>query len=357
MLQKSRISALACIAALALSACAGTTSPAPPGPPQTTLSIATQRSAAQAALAAEFGVGILTLIFGQGTSQAFGGSNTTPVCNNGVKLSVVSGPTTITTTIDVFYEPVCTTILAHIVLIQTQNSPTASTLTGTATFTSQTGAIIAYNSLSGSVTKSAGTTSFSVTGTAAPSPSAPPVASFGLSCSATGSSNTCGFGGIQNITIPSCPPPGPVNCNALVNIGIGNTFTFNGTQSGNVNSGGATLKAYVSAANAMTLSPSGATGWTITGGGSPVINDSGNFSVTTGPFNLATAIAISLSDATADASATANMIGGPFGNTSGGVTQISNSVAASFFGVDGLGSGTVLFSDGHTSPVAGFIIF
>jgi hypothetical protein len=321
-----------------------------------TLSIATQRNAAQAALAAEFGVGLLTLIFGQGTTQAFGGSNTLPVCNNGVRVSIVSGATTITTTIDVFYDPVCTTILAHVVLTQTQNSPTASTLSGTATFTTQTGAIIAYNALSGTVTKSAGTTSFSVTGTAAPSPSAPAVASFGLSCSSTGSSNTCGFGGIQNVSIPVCTQPGAVNCNSVQAIQIGNTFTFNGTQTGNVNTGGAALKAYVSAPSAMTLSPSGATSWTITGGGTPVINDAGNFSVTTGAFNLATAIGISLSDATADASATANMSGGPFGHTSGGVTQISNGVAASFLGLDGIGNGTVLFSDGHTESVAGFIV-
>jgi hypothetical protein len=324
----------------------------------TTLSVATQRSAAQAALAAEFGVGFLTLIFGQGTSQAFGGSNTLPVCNNGVKVSVVSGPTTVTTTIDAFYEPVCTTILAHIVLTQTQNSPTTSTLSGTATFTSKAGATIAYNTLSGSVTKGAGTTSFSVTGTGAPSPSAPAVASFGLSCSATGNSNTCGFGGIGNVSIPACPPPSSPSCQAIVNLQLGNTFTFNGTQNGSVNTGGAALKAYVSGNNTMALSPvPGSTAWTITGGGSPVINDTGNFSVTTGQFNLATAIAIALSDATADAGATANMAGGPFGNTSGGVTQISNGVAASFLGVDGLGSGTVLFSDGHTEPVSGFIVF
>jgi hypothetical protein len=354
MLKKSRLSALACIASLALSACSGTTS-TPPGPPVTTLSIPTQRSAAQAALAAEFGVGFLTLIFGQGTTQAFGGSNTPPVCNNGVRVSIVSGATTITTTVDVFYDPVCTTILAHVILTQTQNSPTASTLSGTATFTTQTGAIIAYNALSGTVTKSAGTTSFSVTGTAAPSPSAPAVASFGLSCSSTGSSNTCGFGGIQNVSIPACSPPGP-SCGTLQAIQIGNTFTFNGTQTGNVNTGGAALKAYVSAPSAMTLSPSGATSWTITGGGTPVINDAGNFSVTTGAFNLATAIGISLKDATADASATANMSGGPFGNTSGGVTQVSNGVAASFLGLDGIGNGTVLFSDGHTEFVAGFIV-
>jgi hypothetical protein len=308
----------------------------------TTLSIATQRNAAQAALAAEFGVGILTLIFGQGTSQTFGGSNTLPVCNNGVKLSIVSGPTTITTTIDVFYDPVCTTILAHIVLTQTQTSPTASTLTGTATFTTPAGAVIAYNTLSGTVTKSAGTTSFSVTGTAAPSQSAPAVASFGLSCSATGTSNTCGFGGIQNIS--------------LLNTEFGNTFSFTGTQAGNVNSGAATLKAYLSALNAMTLSPSGATSWTITGGGNPLINDSGNFTVTVGAFNLATAIGVSLSDATADASATANMTGGPFGVTAGTVTQISNGASASFYNADGAGFGTVLYSDGSTAPVAGFII-
>ncbi len=341
MLSKSRVSALACIASLALSACAGTTTTPPPGPPQTTLSIATQRNAAQAALAGEFGVGILTLIFGQGTTQAFGGSNTLPVCSNGVKVSIVSGPTTIATTIDVFYDPVCTTILGHIVLTQTQNSPTASTLSGTATFTSLAGAVIAYNSLSGTVTKSAGTTSFSVTGTAAPSPAAPAVASFGLTCSATGASNTCGFGGIQNVS--------------LLNIEFGNTFSFNGTQNGNVNSGGATLKAYLSGLSAMTLSPSGAA-WTITGAGSPVINDSGNFTVTVGAFNLATAIGVTLSDVTADASATANMTGGPFGNTAGVVTQISNSASAAFYGADGAGFGTVLYSDGSTAPVAGFII-
>ena len=343
MLKRSRISALACIASLALSACSGTTTAPPPGPPQTTLSIATQRNAAQAALAAEFGVGILTLIFGQGTTQAFGGSNTLPVCNNGVKVSVVSGPTTITTTIDVFYDPVCTTILAHTVLVQTQNSPTSSTLTGTATFTSQAGATIAYNTLSGTVTKSAGTTTFSVTGTGAPSPAAPATASFGLSCSATGASNTCGFGGIQNVS--------------LLNTEFGNTFTFTGTQAGNVNSGGATLKAYLSALNAMSLAPApSSTAWIITGGGNPLINDSGNFTVTVGAFNLATAIGVSLSDATADATATANMSGGPFGNTSGSVTQISNGASAAFYGADGAGFGTVLYSDGTTAPVAGFVI-
>ncbi len=341
MLQKSRFSALVCIASLALSACAATTATPPPGPPQTTLSIATQRNAAQAALAAEFGVGILTLIFGQGTTQAFGGANTAPVCNNGVKVSIVSGATTITTTIDVFYDPVCTTILAHVVLTQTQNSATASTLSGTATFTSQAGAVIAYNTLSGTVTKSAGTTSFSVTGTAAPSPTAPAVASFGLTCSATGSANTCGFGGIQNIS--------------LLNTEFGNTFSFNGTQNGNVNSGGAALKAYLSPLNAMTLSPSGAT-WTITGAGNPLINDSGTFTVTVGAFNLASAIGVTLSDATADASATANMSGGPFGKTSGAVTQISNGASAAFYGADGAGFGSVLYSDGSTAQVAGFII-
>lgn len=342
MLLKSRISALVCAASFALSACSGTTSPTPPGPPVTTLSIATQRNAAQAALAAEFGVGLLTLIFGQGTTQAFGGSNTLPVCNNGVKVSIVTGPTTVTTTIDVFYDPVCTTILAHVVLVQTQTSATTSNLTGTATFTSQAGAIVAYNTLSGTVSKSAGTTSFSVTGSAAPNPSAPASASFGLSCSSTGNSNSCGFGGIQNIS--------------PLNIELGNTFTFNGTQTGNVNTGGAALKAYASAPNAMTLSPSGATSWTITGGGNPVINDTGVFSITIGQFNLATAIAIALSDGTADAGATANMAGGPFGNTSGGVTQISNGASASFIGLDGIGNGTVLFSDGHVESVAGFIV-
>ncbi len=355
MLKKSRICALACAASFALSACAGTSTTPPPGPPLTTLSIATQRNAAQAALAAEFGVGILTLIFGQGTTQAFGGSNTLPVCNNGVKVSVVSGPTTITTTIDVFYDPVCTTILAHTVLVQTFGSSfvgsgaggssggVSSTLAGTATFTSRAGAIIAYNTLSGSVTKlvPSGTVSFSVTGSAAPSPSAPAIASFGLTCSATGASNTCGFGGIQNVS--------------LLNTEFGNTFSFNGTQNGNMNAGGAALKAYLSPLDAMTLSPSG-TAWTITGAGSPVINDSGTFTVTVGAFNLASAIGVSLSDATADASATANMSGGPFGNTSGAVTQISNGASATFYGADGAGFGTVLYSDGTTAPVAGFII-
>ncbi|HEX5273973.1 MAG TPA: hypothetical protein VFW34_01715 [Candidatus Rubrimentiphilum sp.] len=321
----------------------------------TTLSIATQRNAAQAALAAEFGVGLLTLIFGQGTTQAFGGANTLPVCNNGVKISVVSQPSTVTTTIDVYYDPVCTKLLAEIVLVQTLTSPGNASLSGTATFMSQAGAVIAYNSLSGTTTKSGGTTSFSVTGTAAPSPTAPAVASFGLSCSATGNSNACGFGGITNVSVPACSPPSPT-CGILQALQIGNTFTFNGTQSGSVNTGGAALKAYVSAPSSMTLSPSGATSWTITGGGNPVINDSGNFSVTVGQFNLATAISIALSDATADASSTANMAAGPFGNTSGGVKQISNGASASFIGLDGIGNGTVLFSDGHTEPVSFFIV-
>ena len=352
MLLNSRISALACIASLALSACSGTTPAPPPGPPKTTLSIATQRNAAQAALAAEFGVGILTLIFGQGTTQAFGGANTLPVCNNGVRVSIVTTPATVTTTIDAFYDPACTTILAHTVLVQTQNTSTTSTLTGTATFTTPAGAVIAYNTLSGTVSKSAGTTSFIVQGTAAPSQSAPATASFGLSCNVTGSSNACGFGGIQNVS--------------LLNTEFGNTFSFAGTQSGNTNTGAATLKAYLSALSAMTLVPPvscgglpcqpPSTNWTITGAGNPLINDSGNFTVTVGAFNLATAIGITLGDVTADASATANMSGGPFGNTSGGVTQISNGATAAFLGVDGTGTGTVLFSDGHTEPVSGFIV-
>lgn len=287
-------------------------------------------------------MGLLTLIFGQGTTQTFGGSNTSPVCNNGVQVTIVSTATTITTTIDVFYEPTCKTILAHTVLVQTQNSATTSSLTGTATFTTPAGAVVAYNTLSGTVTKSGGTTSFSVTGSAATSQSAPPVGSFGLSCSATGNSNTCGFGGIQNVS--------------LLNTEFGNTFTFNGTQSGNTNSGAATLKAYLSALNSMTLSPSGATSWAITGGGNPVINDAGTFTVTVGAFNLATAIGVSLSDATVDAMGTATMTGGPFGNTTGTVTQISNGASASFLSIDGTGTGTIQFSDGTTAQIQGFII-
>jgi hypothetical protein len=345
MLITSRLAASICALTLALTACSGTTT-TPPGPPRTTLSIATQRNAAQAALAAEFGVGILTLIFGQGTTQSFTGSgivSSPPVCSNGVEISVVSMPSTVTTTIDVFYDPVCTKILSHTVLVQTLTSPGNASLSGTATFTSQAGAVVAYTTLSGTVTKSGGTTSFSVTGTAAPSQSAPATASFGLSCSATGTANTCGFGGIQNVS--------------LLNTEFGNTFTFNGTQSGSTNTGAATLKAYLSGLNAMTLSAGpGSTAWTITGGGNPVINDSGTFTVTIGPFNLATAIGVSLSDQTADASATANMSAGPFGNTSGTVTQISNGAVATFYGLDGTGTGTILYSDGTTAPVQGFIV-
>lgn len=348
MFTMSRFSACMCAIAFALSACTSATT-APPGPPQTTLSIATQRNAAQAALAAEFGVGILTLIFGQGTSQAFGGANTSPVCNNGVRVSIISSPTTITATVDVFYDPVCTKILAHIVILQTQTSPTASTLGGTATFTTPAGAVVAYNTLSGTVTKSGATTSFSVTGTAAPSPTAPAIASFGLSCSATGSTNTCGFGGIQNVS--------------FLNTEFGNTFSFNGTQSGNSNFGGASLKAYLSGLNAMSLAPTPSCGlcppsttWTITGGGNPLINDTGNFSVTTGPFNLATAIGINLGDLTADAGANASMTGGPFGNSLGSVVQISNGVTASTFSVDGTGGGTIIFSDKSNEPITGFIV-
>ncbi len=69
MLSISRLAAF-CTAALTFSACSsGTTAPIP-GPPKTTLSVTTQRNAAQAALATEFGIGFLTLILGNGTSQA-----------------------------------------------------------------------------------------------------------------------------------------------------------------------------------------------------------------------------------------------------------------------------------------------
>lgn len=336
----SRFIALICSAVIALSACSGAgTTPAPA--PRPTLSIATQRNMAQAALAAEFGVGILTLIFGQGTSQAFGGPNASPVCTNGVKVSVVTTSTTVTTTIDVFYDPNCVTILAHTVLVQTQTSPPTSSLTGTATFTAPSGAVVAYTTLSGTVTKGL-TTSFTVTGTAAPNQSSPATASFGLSCSQSGSANTCGFGGIQNVS--------------LLNTEFGNTFTFNGTQTGNVNTGGASLQAYLSPLNAMSLSPGTFPAWTITGGGSPLINSSGTFTVTVGSFNLASAISITLKDTTVDAQSTANMTGGPFGSTTGGVTQVSNGATATFYGIDGTGTGLLQYSDGTTAQVQGFVI-
>jgi hypothetical protein len=341
---KSRLAAL-CALTFALCACGGggTTTPAP-APPKTTLTITTQRNAAQAALAAEFGIGFLTLIFGNGTSQSFGGASTVgpPPCNNGLKVSIVTTSTTIVTTLDAFYEPTCITILAHVVLTQTMTSATTSTLGGTATFTSLAGAVLAYNTLSGSVTKSGGTTAFSVTGTIAPNQSAPAVASFGLSCSATATTNSCGFGGLQNVS--------------LLNTEFGNTFSFSGTQSGNVTSGAATLQGYTSALSAMTLAPSGTTSWTITGGGAPIINDSGTFSVTVGPFNLASAISVSLSDTTADANAVATMSGGPFGATGGSVTQISNGITASTLGLDGLGFGTITYSDATSAQIAGFVV-
>lgn len=328
-----------------LSACGGggSTTPTPPSP-KTTLTVTTQRNAAQAALAAEFGVGFLTLIFGNGTSQSFGGASTSgpPPCNNGLEVSVIATSTTVVTTIDAFYEPTCVTVLAHVVLTQTKTSATTSTLTGTATFTSQTGSVIAYNTLSGTVTKSGSTTSFSVTGSAAPNQSAPAVASFGLSCSATGTSTSCGFGGLQNVS--------------LLNTEFGNTFSFSGTQNGSVTSGAATLQGYTSALSAMTLSPSGPTSWSITGGGTPVINSSGTFSVTVGPFNLASAISVALNDTTADAGAVATMSGGPFGPTGGSVTQISNGITASTLGLDGLGFGTITYSDATTAQISAFVV-
>jgi len=50
------------------------------------------------------------------------------------------------------------------------------------------------------------------------------------------------------------------------------------------------------------------------------------------------------------------MSGGPFGKTAGTVTQISNGASASFYNADGAGFGTILYSDGSTAQVAGFII-
>jgi len=340
--------------------------PAPPAPAKTSLSIATQRSAAQAVLGEELAAGLLTLIFAQGTSFNFDGPNVAPVCNNSTQVSSITGSGTITTTTDVFYDPACTTILAHVVLKETSIpvfSPGALLwgLDGTQTFTSRTGAVVAYNSLTGAATTrfSPFTVSFSVRGTATANPLAPAIGSFGLSCIATGSSKTCGFGATQNLSVPSCPAPSPPSCTALQAIEIGNTSTFNGTQIGNIVTGGTALEAYVSAPNAMTLSApvnSNSTAWAIAGGGVPVLNDRGNLTIRTGAINLATTIATTLSDVQSDVSATATLPSGPFGDSNGFVTQISNGASASSFVLDGSGSGAILFSDGTVASVGGFLI-
>ena len=355
MLIAGRLIMCAGVFSLALPACAGPTqAPLPaPIPPKTTLSNATQRSAAQAALAAEFGANIFTMVFAQGTSQDFGGPATSAVCNNGTQVGIVSSfSQVITTTIDVFYDPACTRILAHVVLAQRPTTLTfphhfISFLDGTATLTSRAGTVVAYDTLTGDVDKGFSPFSifFNVFGTAAANPSGPATGSFALSCYYTGSSKTCGFAGIQNIS-PT--------------VEVGNAFTFNGTETANVvDTGGAVLNAYLSAPNAMSIVPprnSTDTDWTIAGGGNPVMSDTGKIMIRAGAYSLATTIDVSLSDVPLDAGVAATMPSGPFGDATGNVMQAGTGATASSYTVDGSGTGTILFSDGTTAPVSGFII-
>jgi hypothetical protein len=329
-------------ASLLLSAC--TSSPNPSPTPTPGLSIATQRLEAQAGIVVANGIqaaSILAALLNQlSGSIGAGQSSGSAPCKNGVETSVVQiSAAKVKATVDIFYDPKCTTLFNHAVLNITLLSASKLTIAGTATTYDTGGKAVAFATLSNQTTL--GTPTLSVTtGSVALSRGGSQVFSFGLSCSYS-AKNSCGFGGIA--AVPQLPQ----------SLGVSATIQ-NFVASGSSNTGAVALNAYAGAPGSLKLSQGSNNSWTI-GGGSLVAGVTGGFFEVVDAKALNVQGALTVKDAQRDATTSTGFTTRK-GIWGGMVDQTSTRKQFATFSTDAVGTGAIKYSDGSNGNIAFFII-
>jgi hypothetical protein len=322
-----------------LSACSSTTNPTPS--PSPGLSVATQRTEAQAAIAVAKGIEtaseidiVLNSLLHPERSHA------AATCKNGVETTVVQvSPEQIKVTIDVFYDPHCTTLLRHAVLNVSLLSPKKVTIAGVSTVYDRSGKPAAYETLTNQT--EAGPPAQSVTrASVSETRNGPAALKFGLSCT-IGKTNTCGFAGVANA--------------ATLNQSFGfSAMLHNFVGSGATQDGAVAVGAYQGALGSIKLEAGKGDSWTISGG-TAVASMLGSFTEDVNPKAFDVSGTLLLKDAVAGATDSASF-GNHVGIANGRVAKTSTSKTFATFSADASGSGAIDYSDGSTGTIAFFVI-
>jgi len=329
------------------SAAVGTT-PAPA--PTSTMSVTTQRLEAQAAIAVAQGIhGASLLTAALSDIQGVLSGKVPPpdgTCKDGVeKTVVVTSPTSLTATVDVFYDKACTQLLSH---SQLSASLTIGTnplytvaITGKATIYNSRGRHVGYGSIANTTTVSSSNVTQSLsTGTISSKPKGQGTAmSFGLSCTYS-TTNTCGFGGVVPVSSSQ-----ELGVSAIIK-----GFTGNGT----VSDGTVSLSGYTGAPSGLTLAQGSGDRWTI-GGGTLVVAQKGTFDETVSAKTLNVDGKLAVQDAGNNAAVTLSF-GTRTGIKNGDVSSISPSKPYASFSTDETGTGAIAYSEGPAARILFFII-
>lgn len=271
-------------------------------------------------------------------------ASTTP-CTSGTVVSTNStSPTTVTITVQSYYDQLCTALEGTLVWNVTVNPPTSVSGPATMTRYATSGAVVTYETLTLSMTftdsklSQLSQLSVDVT-TIANSVNGPSVGSYGISCGLVGTSSlTCGLGAVTNVSTLS----------------VEQGFTLGLTGSGSASSVQATItaQAYQGALNALSLSPGAFPAWTISGG---TLLDSASATVaaTYASNGTPTLLAFTMTDA--QDQATVTLAATPSG-ISGTIAQSATGATVATFAIDALGNGTISYSNGTQGQIEDYLI-
>lgn len=305
----------------------------------TALPVAVQRNAAQASLATEQGITLVTAILRPIIHAAQLGQSD-GACKDGVEASIVyPAPGQATITVTIFYDEACTTRWQHLVVDVTGSS--SLTVHGTQTVFTPGGGVVAYNAFTGTGTvQKSGAFTLEVRGKLAPSKQAKSTGAFGVACAGDSNGGKCGFGNILNV-IP-------------LQTQIGSTMATAETFSKGRFSGGVTTGAFAGAIGSLRLNrgkPSGVA-WNVHGG-TRLVRCRGTFAGTRDANGFISTMNLTLNDTTNDSRsklAYANRA------NSGTIVQISNGSQAASYQTDAVGNGSITYSTGAKAKIHLFVI-
>jgi hypothetical protein len=334
-------------ATLGLGGCSSTVSgvnPANPTPAPTAnpgLSVATQRTEAQAGIVVAEGIqvaSLLDVLVNAFISSQSSDIHSEAVCKNGVEYTVVAiTPEQLKITIDTFYDLKCTTLQAHAVLKTTFFAPSNLSIAGTATFYDTNGKAVAYGTLSNKTTLTNPGAHGVTTGTIAQKRGGSGL-SFGLTCTFAKTSD-CGFGGVA-----------PVSSSQA----LGVATTLDGfTGQGSVTGGTTTVDGYTGTPGALKLTQGSGDTWKIRGG-KLAVSLLGTFDENVDATSFDVTGSLNLQDAKNNALVTL-AFGTRTGIQKGSVSSLAQGIGYATFSTDATGTGTIDYSSG-TGNIVLFLI-
>lgn len=339
------------VSSFAFAGCTSATVGITPTPaPSPGMSVTTQRLEAQAAIAVAQGIHGASLLTAalSGIQGVLSGKVPPPdgTCKDGVERTVViTSPTSLTATVDVFYDKACTQKLSHSVLTAALTVGTnplyTVAISGKATIYNARGRHVGYGSIANTTTVSSSNVTQSVsTGTISSKPNGHGIPlSFGLTCTYA-ATNTCGFGGVVPVS----------SSQALGVSAILKGFTGSGTVTG----GTVSLNGYTGAPGGLTLAQGSGDRWTISGG-TLVVAQKGTFDETVNAKSLNVDGKLAVQDAGNNAAVTL-WFGTRTGIKNGDVSSISPAKLYSTFSTDETGTGAIVYSEGPAARIVFFII-